>query len=81
MRARALLGTSLLVLLLAFAAFGARAQAAEVDVTLSFSNLASLAEDHYEGWLIVGGSPVSTGKFVVTEASNPWGTRTPYLEP
>ncbi|MFQ5907716.1 MAG: hypothetical protein ACE5JE_02655 [Thermoplasmata archaeon] len=67
MRARALLGTSLLVLLLVFAAFGARAQAADVDVTLSFSNLAPLAEDHYEGWLIVGGSPVSTGKFIVAD--------------
>ncbi len=67
MRTRATLGTGLLVLLLAFAAFGARAQAPEVDVTLSFDNLAPLATEHYEGWLIVGGSPVSTGKFVVAD--------------
>ena len=67
MRTRATLGTGLLVLLLAFAAFGARAQAPEVDVTLAFDNLAPLANDHYEGWLIVGGSPVSTGKFVVAD--------------
>ena len=67
MRTRATLGTGLLVLLLAFAAFGARAQASEVDVNLTFDNLAPLATDHYEGWLIVGGSPVSTGKFVVAD--------------
>ncbi|MEE9173886.1 MAG: hypothetical protein V3U30_02795, partial [Thermoplasmata archaeon] len=67
MRARATLGTGLLVLLLAFSAFGALAQTPEVDVSLSFTNLAPLATDHYEGWLIVGGSPVSTGKFVVAE--------------
>ncbi|MEE9174116.1 MAG: hypothetical protein V3U30_03985 [Thermoplasmata archaeon] len=67
MRTRATLGTGLLVLLLALAAFGARAQAPEVDVTLAFDNLASLATDHYEGWLIVGGSPVSTGKFIVAD--------------
>ncbi len=67
MRVRATPGTGLLVLLLAFSALGALAQAPEVDVSLSFSNLAPLATDHYEGWLIVGGSPVSTGKFVVAE--------------
>ncbi|MFQ5918711.1 MAG: hypothetical protein ACE5I4_01530 [Thermoplasmata archaeon] len=66
MRARATLGTGLLVLLLAFSAFGAQAQASEVDVSLSFTNLAELATDHYEGWLIVDGSPVSTGKFLVS---------------
>ncbi|MFQ6013428.1 MAG: hypothetical protein ACE5LS_07270 [Thermoplasmata archaeon] len=66
MRPRATIGASLLVLLLVFTALGARAQASDVDVTLAFSNLAPLGEDHYEGWLIVGGSPVSTGKFVVT---------------
>ncbi|MFQ5552373.1 MAG: hypothetical protein ACE5EW_01435 [Thermoplasmata archaeon] len=68
MRTRATLGTGLLVLVLAFAAFGAQAQASAVDVSLSFSNLAELATDHYEGWLIIDGSPVSTGKFVVNAA-------------
>ena len=70
MRARATLGTGLLVLLLAFSAFGALGQAPEVDVTLSFDNLEPLATDHYEGWLIVGGSPVSTGKFVVANGGD-----------
>ena len=34
-----------------------------VQLTLDFTNLADPADDHYEGWLIVDGTPVSTGKF------------------
>ncbi len=37
----------------------------EVTVSLSFTNLANPGEDHYEGWLIVDGSPISTGKFTI----------------
>ena len=36
------------------------------DLTLSFSNLSESASDEvYEGWIIVDGSPVSTGTFTV----------------
>jgi hypothetical protein len=37
---------------------------------LSFENLAPLASGHYEGWLIVDGSPVSTGKFNIDSEGN-----------
>jgi hypothetical protein len=35
----------------------------DYDLGLEFTNLMQLTSGHYEGWLIVGGSPVSTGKF------------------
>ena len=41
------------------------AQGDTISLTLSFSNLADPGEDHYEGWLIVDGSAVTTGKFTV----------------
>jgi len=41
------------------------AVARDVDVSLSFAGLEPLATEHYEGWLVVGGVPVSTGKFTV----------------
>jgi hypothetical protein len=42
----------------------------DFDLTLQFTNLADPGNDHYEGWLIVGGSPVSTGKFTVDANGN-----------
>ena len=33
------------------------------ELQLDFSNLAQPGDDHYEGWLIIDGTPVSTGKF------------------
>jgi len=42
------------------------------DLTLSFSNLAVPGDDHYEGWVIVDGAPVSTGKFTVAEDQSLW---------
>ena len=44
------------------------AQTQDINLTITFSNLADPGEDHYEGWLIVDGSPVSTGKFTVNSA-------------
>ncbi|OLS26098.1 MAG: hypothetical protein HeimC3_10710 [Candidatus Heimdallarchaeota archaeon LC_3] len=41
------------------------AQGQNINLTLSFSNLADPGDDHYEGWLIVDGSPVSSGKFTI----------------
>ncbi|MCH8907931.1 MAG: hypothetical protein IH840_12655 [Candidatus Heimdallarchaeota archaeon] len=38
-------------------------EATDLELTLSFTNLGDPGDDHYEGWLIVDGSPVSTGKF------------------
>ncbi|MFW9856939.1 MAG: hypothetical protein ACFFFG_17955 [Candidatus Thorarchaeota archaeon] len=40
------------------------------DVTLSFTNLANPGEDHYEGWVIVDGSPISTGKFTLNSTGD-----------
>lgn len=43
-------------------------------LVLSFTNLAPLdeaVEGHYEGWAILEGSPVSTGKFNVNESGMP----------
>jgi hypothetical protein len=36
-----------------------------IELTLDFDNLQPLESGHYEGWLIVDGSPVSTGKFTI----------------
>jgi hypothetical protein len=46
------------------------AEQGNFDLTLQFTNLADPGSDHYEGWLIVGGSPVSTGKFTVDAGGN-----------
>lgn len=44
--------------------------ASSVKLDLAFTNLADPGEDHYEGWLIVDGSPVSTGKFSLDTAGD-----------
>lgn len=52
----------------------AAAQSGPENVVMTFTNLAPLdemAEGHYEGWAIVGGSPVSTGNFNVNAAGMP----------
>jgi hypothetical protein len=41
------------------------AQEKDYDLTMQFTNLADPGNDHYEGWLVVDGSPVSTGKFTI----------------
>jgi hypothetical protein len=46
------------------------AEQGDFELTLQFTNLADPGNDHYEGWLIVGGSPVSTGKFTVDAGGN-----------
>jgi hypothetical protein len=40
------------------------------DLTLSFTNLADPGADHYEGWVIVDGSPISTGKFTLSNTGD-----------
>lgn len=40
------------------------------DLTLSFMNLANPGADHYEGWVIVDGSPMSTGKFTLSNTGD-----------
>lgn len=54
-----------LITLLIATPYLTRAATSDVQISLSFTNLADPGEDHYEGWLIVDGSPVSTGKFTV----------------
>jgi len=52
----------------------ALAQSGTQNVVMSFTNLAPLdeaVEGHYEGWAILGGMPVSTGKFNVNGAGMP----------
>ena len=52
------------------------AQSGPENLVLTFMNLATLDEDlegHYEGWAILDGSPVSTGKFNVDDAGMPVG--------
>jgi hypothetical protein len=46
------------------------AEQGNFELTLQFTNLADPGNDHYEGWLIVSGSPVSTGKFTVDASGN-----------
>lgn len=48
----------------------ASAKERDYDLTLQFTNLADPGTEHYEGWLIVDGSPVSTGKFTVDASGN-----------
>ena len=49
------------------AAGGVRAEDGTIDLAVKFTGLAPLDEEHYEGWLLVDGAPVSTGTFTVTE--------------
>jgi hypothetical protein len=42
----------------------------DYELTLNFTNLADPGNEHYEGWLIIDGSPVSTGKFTVDASGN-----------
>ena len=52
----------------------AAAQSGEENLVLGFTNLAALdetVEGHYEGWAVVDGSPVSTGKFNVNNDGMP----------
>jgi hypothetical protein len=44
------------------------AENVNVDLTLTFTNLADPGSDHYEGWFIVDGSAVTTGKFKIDSA-------------
>ena len=39
----------------------------DFDLTIDLTGLPMLDSGHYEGWLIVDGSPVSTGKFNIDE--------------
>jgi hypothetical protein len=41
-----------------------------VELTYQFSNLANPGNEHYEGWLIVDGNAVTTGKFTVDSNGN-----------
>lgn len=58
------------VLILPFAIAPVTGQTDTVNLTLSFTNLADPGDDHYEGWLIVDGSPVSSGKFSINSAGD-----------
>jgi len=63
----------ILTVLLILGLAGAAA-ADETNLSLSFTNLASLdpaVDGLYEGWAIVGGAPVSTGVFNVNAAGEP----------
>lgn len=41
------------------------------DLTLNISGLENLGTDYvYEGWIIVGGNPISTGRFSVNDSGN-----------
>ncbi len=63
---------SLLVLILGtliiFMYLPVATHAQSVNITLTFTNLANPSPDHYEGWIIVNGTPISTGKFTVDSA-------------
>lgn len=59
---------------LAAATAGSEAGIGQGDLTLHFQNLPALdegSEGHYEGWAVVNGAPVSTGKFNVDEDGFP----------
>jgi hypothetical protein len=47
---------------------GALAEERTVELDLSFTNLEPLDTGHYEGWLIIDGQPLSTGKFNVDDS-------------
>jgi hypothetical protein len=48
----------------------AKGDSGNYDLSLTFSNLSDPGNDHYEGWLIVDGSAVSTGKFSLDSTGN-----------
>jgi hypothetical protein len=50
--------------------FSASAQSGTVELTLTFTNLADPGNDHYEGWLIMDGQAISTGKFSLDSSGN-----------
>ena len=62
-----LLGIMVMVLVVPLT-FSATAESSTVDLTLSFTNLANPGDDHYEGWLIVDGEAIGTGKFTLDSA-------------
>jgi hypothetical protein len=69
-------GTVLGGAVLCMLAVPARAQSDASKLVLNLTNLAPLdesGEGHYEGWAIVAGSPVSTGKFNINEMGEPIG--------
>lgn len=51
----------------AVAGVAAQAESVAIDLALSFENLEPLSSGHYEGWLLVDGKPVTTGKFLISE--------------
>ncbi|MHA2090253.1 MAG: hypothetical protein ACW98K_05290 [Candidatus Kariarchaeaceae archaeon] len=53
----------LLAILLLVSLSNVKGGNSKYDLGLTFSNLSDPGDDHYEGWLIVDGNPVSTGKF------------------
>lgn len=57
-------------LVILFSSITFTSAASSVKLDLAFTNLADPGDDHYEGWLIVDGSPVSTGKFSLDTAGN-----------
>lgn len=56
------------ILIFLFSINNTRAEASDIELTLTFTNLADAGDDHYEGWLIVDGNAISTGKFSVDAA-------------
>jgi hypothetical protein len=56
-----------LIMLIPLSSISVLAENADVELSLTFTNLADPGVDHYEGWFIVDGSPVSTGKFKIDE--------------
>ena len=68
-----LCGTLVLAL---FAAVPSMANAADSELSLSFNGLEDLGSGWaYEGWLIVEGTPVSTGVFTVDANGTPSTTQ------
>ena len=57
--------TTIVAIMLVSLMAGALAEDRTVELDLSFVNLEPLDSGHYEGWLIIDGQPVSTGKFNV----------------
>ncbi|NIP37134.1 MAG: hypothetical protein GWN18_19340, partial [Thermoplasmata archaeon] len=57
--------TTIVAIMLVSLMAGALAEDRTVELELQFVNLEPLDSGHYEGWLIIDGQPVSTGKFNV----------------
>ncbi|UCC92216.1 MAG: anti-sigma factor, partial [Thermoplasmata archaeon] len=55
--------TTIVAIMLVSLMAGAIAEDRTVELDLQFVDLEPLASGHYEGWLIIDGQPVSTGKF------------------